>query len=336
MRQLNEINVLRPIIIVLLVLYHSFIIYTGGWPKVDGIEECTAYYWIAKSSYACMLETFTFVSGYLLAHAISNGKKYTFKSLAIKKFKRLIIPSIVFSIIYSFLFYDKPYLSLEYIYDIFNGLGHMWYLPMLFWCFLAAYFILHIKIKESYKLMLLILLALSSFVPLPFRMQSTCYYLFFFYLGIFIYNKNIKKEIKCKYLLIGGGTAVLIFITFSIIRLHLYEINAIGLVNKVLRLLLLNLTKIIYASAGSFFLYILSINIASKYRLTNTLLETNNLCFGVYLLQQFILLILYYKTSMPLVCGTYLLPWVGFVITLFLSIVIASIIKKTKIGNSLI
>ena len=335
-KQLNEINILRPIIIVLLVFYHSFIIYSNGWPKVEGIDDFVVYQWIAKISYACMLETFTFVSGYLFGHAIYNGKKYTFNELLKKKFKRLIIPSIVFTILYSFLFYDKAYFSFEYVYDIFNGLGHMWYLPMLFWCFLAAYAILNIRIRESYKLTFLFFLSIFSFIPLPFRMQSSCYYLFFFYLGIFVYNKNMKLEVKCKSLLLFGLSTILIFVTLTLIQKKIYEIQALNLFQKAFNLSLLNLTKITYATLGLFFLYFISKKISSICIISSNLIEINKLCFGVYLIQQFLLKIFYYKTSLPLACGTYLLPWVGFVITLLLSFILASILKRTRFGNSLI
>ena len=332
MKQLNEINILRPIIIVLLVLYHSFIIYTNGWPKVEGIEECVIYYWIAKLSYASMLETFTFISGYLFAYAIYNGKKYSFRSLTIKKIKRLIIPCIVFTIIYSFLFYEKSYFSLGYVYDILNGLGHMWYLPMLFWCFLAAYLILNIKIKESYKLILLLLLAVFSLVPLPLRMHSSCYYLFFFYLGIYIYNKKLNLELKCKKILMGGA----FFFAFILIQIQIYDMNVTGYVETLIKFALINFTKICYALVGLFFLYSLSIKLSKNSRQPHILKDINKLCFGIYLIQQFVLKILYYETSLPLLCGTYLLPWVGFIIALVSSTLLALILKKTRLGNSLI
>lgn len=55
---LSEIAVIRPILIILLVVYHSFIIYQGGWSEPIGFEHNRAYWRISKASYSFMLETY--------------------------------------------------------------------------------------------------------------------------------------------------------------------------------------------------------------------------------------------------------------------------------------
>ena len=65
------------------------------------------------------------------------------------------------------------------------------------------------------------------------------------------------------------------------------------------------------------------------------LVELNGLCFGIYLFQQFILQILYYKTSLPSLVGPYWLPWVGLIVTLCISWLLTKLSLKTKIGRSL-
>jgi len=64
---LSEIAFIRPLLIVLLVMYHAFIIYMGGWQEPSGFIPCKGYEWIARFSYSFMLETFVFISGYLFA-----------------------------------------------------------------------------------------------------------------------------------------------------------------------------------------------------------------------------------------------------------------------------
>lgn len=73
--QLEEINVMRPIVIFLLVLVHTFTIYDGGWSLPEGIESVRAYFWIQKFSFAFMLETFVFISGYILGYQIYELKR---------------------------------------------------------------------------------------------------------------------------------------------------------------------------------------------------------------------------------------------------------------------
>lgn len=106
-KQLDEVNFIRPMVILLLVVLHSFTMYAGGWSMPEGINDVRTYFWIAKLSYSFILEMFVFLSGYLFANQIYQlQKKYTFLGLLKNKFKRLIIPSIVFSLFYSILFYS--------------------------------------------------------------------------------------------------------------------------------------------------------------------------------------------------------------------------------------
>ena len=117
-----------------------------------------------------------------------------------------------------------PYI-LNYIYGLVNGFGHMWFLPMLLWCFVATYFLLKVRMKEEIKLIGLLCLSIfpSSLIPLPFRMASTMYYLFYFYLAYYIWNhrKLVIKYLATNKIIISGS------ILFLIVLFHLtlyYEI----------------------------------------------------------------------------------------------------------------
>lgn len=314
----------------------------GGWSLPQGIHEIRAYFWISKLSYSFMLETFVFLSGYLFAFQIFElNKKYTFQKIIVSKFKRLIIPSIVFSILYSLLFYTKPYLSIRYVYDIINGLGHMWFLPMLFWCFIFTHLIIKIKLKEEIKLFLLLGLTFLSFLPLPFQVGNSFYYLLFFYSGSYIWNnkeKIIDKFGKPRFLIIGFFVFLLLFISMTLFREYISEIDDLTIISKLIKVSLLNISRLIYSIFG-FFLFYIFINYLIEKRNIKTskwLIQFNKLCFGIYLFQQFILQVLYYKTSLPTILGSYWLPWFGFVLTMIVSIILTDISIKTKVGRLLI
>ena len=131
---LNDVVIIRPLAIFLLVVWHSFIIYTGGWAEPENFKSIELYWWLAKGSYACMLELFVFISGYVFALGLKR-KKPTLKNVLSSKFKRLIIPSIVFSIIYYVMFYDIRNLQISsFVIKILSGCGHMWFLPMMRIC----------------------------------------------------------------------------------------------------------------------------------------------------------------------------------------------------------
>lgn len=106
-KRLDEISFLRPILILLLVFYHTFIIYAGGWHEPEGFVPCKIYSLLDSLSYSFMLPTFVFISGYIWGwQGTYRSVKENFKSLVIKKTKRLILPSIFFSIAYLLLFSD--------------------------------------------------------------------------------------------------------------------------------------------------------------------------------------------------------------------------------------
>ena len=123
---------MRPILIVLLVLYHSFAIYSGAWDRPEGYEGVQAYKWIARTSYAFMLESFVFLSGYLWSYQRNSlGKVRTFYHTVMDKSARLLIPCWVFSIIYLILF-ESGNGDYNRLLAILEGEGHLWFLPMLF------------------------------------------------------------------------------------------------------------------------------------------------------------------------------------------------------------
>ena len=55
-KMLNDVYIIRPMAIFLLVVWHSFIIYAGGWKKPEGFLPISEYWWLGKLSYSFMLE----------------------------------------------------------------------------------------------------------------------------------------------------------------------------------------------------------------------------------------------------------------------------------------
>ena len=136
-QNLDEISFIRPILIILLVAFHAFAPWDGSWPCFDGYQDNGLYWWIAKTTYSFMLPAFVFLSGYVWSYQREFlGRKETLKVLAIKKFKRLIVPSVVFSLAYICLIENTSTGALSLIENIISGTGHMWFLPMLFICFI--------------------------------------------------------------------------------------------------------------------------------------------------------------------------------------------------------
>lgn len=341
-KALNDVYVMRPLAILLLVVWHSFIIYTGGWKEPVAFQPIEEYWWLAKFSYSFMLELFVFISGYVLGLALER-KQTTIKSLIVSKIKRLIIPSIIFSTIYYFCFYNlENFTIVGFLWNILNGCGHMWFLPMLFWVTLMAFILDNIKLPQWLKLIGVYFLPILSLLPIPLGISSAMYYLPFFYTGILIYrNRESKVREHCNPLICSVLMIVFafVFIFATLISRDVLSIYIDGdlLMLKGIALVCRKYLQLICAISGIALVYCL-VNYLIEVRnvtIPRWLVNINATCFGVYLFQQFILQFLYYKTTLPSLVGAYWLPWVGFVLTLILSYLLTELSLKTKIGRQL-
>ncbi len=211
-KRILEADIIRLVLIVMLVLYHAFAPWSMSWEPLEGQNFNYAYWWVAKSSYSFFLECFVFLSGYLMGYQsiIKGAETLDFRNMVQKKFQRLIIPSIIFSLIYLLCFgiYANETMG-QAVYSLINGRGHMWFLPMLFWCFIGLWIINKIKLSDKILIPVLMLLAMVNFLPLPVRMGQALYYVFFFYLGYifkFKYGEvlaNISKPVYSSMFSIG-------------------------------------------------------------------------------------------------------------------------------------
>lgn len=219
---LNDVAILRLLLIVLLVVYHSFCIFSGAWSVPDNYLQIPAYGWIAKASYSFMLETFVFISGYLYGYQIRKKgiSNITIKNTLIRKAKRLLLPCFFFGIIYYWMFYDLGKPIHDIIYTILNGVGHLWFLPMLFWCFVGIYAVEKIRLSLKITLLLAVIMALCPFLPFPLRLTSTMYYFLFFYVGYCInrYSWNIKRFFTPRVAMLSSGLWLTFFTLFAIIN----------------------------------------------------------------------------------------------------------------------
>ena len=341
-KYLSDISIIRPVCIFLLVVYHAFIIYQGGWEVPYNFKPITAYWWISKASYAFMLELFVFISGYVFALSLQK-KETSFRQLLNSKLRRLIIPSIIFSIVYYFMFlYTGKFHILHFSQTILSGAGHMWFLPMLFWVTLLSYTIDSVKyIPNWLKIISIGSLPILSVLPIPFQINVALYYVLFFYLGILIFRKKtyIKSHFcnNARPAILWGGVFCITFIGGTLFIRDipiLYTLND-SLIIKGIVLIIQKYVMIIYALSGIACIYLLTnYYIFSKnINLPSYIIELNTICFGIYLFQQFILKTLYYNTNLPSIVGPYWLPWLGVFITLLLSISLTIASRQSRIGR---
>ncbi len=326
---LYDAALLRPFAIVLMVLYHSMIIFTGGWDIPEGLHSVGLYKWIGKLSYSFMLELFVFVSGYVFALSLEK-KRPTFTQVVVSKLNRLILPSVLFSVAYCLMFYDlTDWNAVTFARTIISGCGHLWFLPMLFWVSILAYVLDRLRMPWWLKLTGILLLPLLSGFRMPFRIDNSMYYLPFFCVGMAFYrNRDAWRDNLCDarwlsvtlimfcVLFLAGNTQ---FVPKDLFCVSLY-------------------IKLGYSFFGVMFSYILANMIVSRSdaQSAGCVVRLNKVCFGVYLFQQFILMFLYYHTNLPSAVGSYWLPWIGFSVALVTSFLLTELFRMSKIGRSIL
>ena len=336
--RLDEVTLMRTILALLIVFMHSFTCYQGSWSPPAGYVDIPLYKWLTRTSFAFTLETFVFLSGYLFAYQkITLQRTDGFWKLTINKLKRLILPSIIFSVLYFVLFFEYKGVR-NAAYSIINGCGHMWYLPMLFWCFLGGWLLEQIKIKDEWKMAFLVVCNLFTIITLPLRLSSAFSFMVYFYAGFLFYKygDKIKPLITLKRLVVIWLLFVVFFVVFRPLRDMLVTNDSQSMYLKLMVYVGNNACQLLYASAGLIAFYGTAVFFTQRHRLSETTKKIAACCFGIYLFQQFILQLLYYKTGFPLLVGPYWLPWAGFVIAAVISYFLSALLLKTKTGRFLI
>lgn len=183
-----EIDYLRTIATISVVAWHCFFCPMFGWGIVEEQSGMKPFrlinsFFIPNAD----MPLFTFLSGYLFFMLREEKGKYKeFKPFLFNKIKRLLLPFLFFSLLIVSTSYNHRYS------DICWGEGsHLWYCPMLFWCFLIAWVVL--KLNNWFVMGLcvggsvLLVLIFPSVWFLPFRLplgiDNACYYFSYFLLG---------------------------------------------------------------------------------------------------------------------------------------------------------
>jgi hypothetical protein len=335
--RLKEVDFFRAAVVIMLVFMHSFVYNTDSptWPLPEGIQKVSTWLWLQKISFSCLLESFTFISGYVYGYSILKKNKLDgFLSVIKKKIQRLMIPSIVFGALYSPFFYKKNFEPIQYGYDLLCGIGHMWYLPMLFGCFVLACALLRCGINSKLVLSISLMLSVvSPLIPNYFQISRVLYFFFFFYMGIIVIKRRDNlQEIAMKY----GSWAFLMYMFLLLPMLELKD-NA---TEQGLSALIPNIIQLFYSSVGVVCCYLFFFR-WSCLRIQNNkedklIYYISSISMGIYIIHQFVLKALYYCTSIPQWCGSYILPWLGFVVAFLLSVIITMIFRKTKVGAFLL
>ena len=196
-----DIAVLRLLSIIIVVFFHAYgMCYANHFPEYIA-QSYRDKYEIFNQSYLIniAMPLFVVISGYLFGLQLSNNRFHSLQELIVNKFKRLIIPFFVFSILFML---TTGSFSLRVFYTW--SYSHLWFLPMLFWCFIISFFLKDILLNKSYLFSILILIILivislhDRFAPCLIGLYSVSKWIYWFVLGIVLwrFNDNIVYASK--------------------------------------------------------------------------------------------------------------------------------------------
>ena len=338
---LRELDYLKIIGILLVVIGHCTSIYTGGWVFTSPVNS-PIYGLIASYVYTFHVPMLVFVSGSIYYYCrINKGKYSSLKSLIINKLKRLIVPFLFIGILYS--------IPIKYIIGMIEGniinniksfilglnTGHLWYLLMLFDIFIIFYlyekFILNRKYSIVLNLILFSILYISSgFFTNIFQINRAIQYTIFFYLGYEFFRSKDKlilklEKLKSKSILIM--TPILIAISLVLILVSKMKLSSImlskffSLINVVIAMICITICYLI--------VYLINNrmkNIIIKERIDRLIKVIGRYSFNIYLLHEPIIFIVLY-----FIANKYINPNILVMACLSISVSISILISVTYI-----
>lgn len=331
-----EVAILRPLALFLVMLGHCLAPFAGFWDKIpfEGGGDMPLYWWLGQFVVKFHVELFIFISGYIFAYqSIDLGRVSNFKDFLVSKIKRLYLSCLIFGVAYYFCFYNQGGFDLStFLLKVTSGCGHLWFLPVLFWCFVVGWFLNKSKVNHF---IILGILAFISILPIPFMplgISTSLHYLFYFYLGYagWIYRGVVLKHTKVGY--------ILSFLVLYLFLVIFYQYIDSFIANKYILFGIRACVDFLMAIFGILFSYLLVCYYTSKpnFELYPKVFYLSSVCYGIYVYHQFLLEYLYYYTSFPSLVGDILLPWLSLVIVVLISYFMTILFLKTKVGRILI
>ena len=301
----REIDIIRSILTIIVIAFHACCPYfSKTWSLVPTMHEenSVLYTYIGHTLYNGMLETFVLLSGFLYANTLKSRLTIDFCK---KKILRLYIPCLLWGCIYSKLFCQDCS-----IINIVNGIGHLWFLPMLLWLFILERLVnklYSIGCKDYHVFIILSIISIIPIPTLPLGLGSSLYYMLFFHCGVFL-NRNYKPFIsKIQAMNIWHMLIFTSCCALTIIGITELESPAPNQ-PLTLKTLLIFRTKLIHGAGAiaALPIYWKIATITSKKISQHVpILSLAKCSLGIYILQEFALRFLFYRTSFCVYFGDF-------------------------------
>lgn len=333
-RELLNCTTIKAATMLLIVLYHSTVFWTGSWFSTPAVE-CVELAVFARWLNTIHVPVFVFVSGYLYAYLKFETDRYKYTKIVIaKKARRLLVPYVFVCAVWAVPFY-VAYFGTADLFERFvlgGAPSQLWFLLMLFGVFCIAEIVFRTNMMRKHMEWCLVLTSiflyfgsyvLGKLLPLNcFQIVAAMQYAPLFFFGMLVREKPELplRRVPCA--------------VFLILNIGLFVVdNAVG--SKLLSIPLWILTRL----SGTLFVFLAMNQLLSfvekkrQRRLSLGILEEHS--FSIFLFHQQIIwtaLAFLDSPSMPplvLVC-------ICFIVSLAASILISVVLKKWKVTRQLI
>lgn len=328
MKHDNSISVIRVASMLIIVAFHCLCYNAGIWNLGNPITYNGLGLAIISDLRLIGLDFFVLISGVLYCRIEATGKYDDTKLFLDNKFKRLLVPYIIWGLLLCVIFYGH-----QNPLDIIYGISHLWFLLMLFEVFIIVTLTKKLWKNQGLKSSLLILLSLVmidgiiakantvlhiSDGKMILGLQTTLDYLPIFYAGIMIEKFKVYKKLPVNFLCRLFSILILFALTILIssdIPMPLYSVY------KWLPPCLLFVFVYSSLNTAHFIAYV------SKNKL---LILLDKYSLAIYIVHHILIFIYldYYPNAGSIMTNHYLLaPLVMFVIILPLSLLISMAIS---------
>lgn len=211
-----DIAMLRLLCIVIVVYFHAYgMMYASHFsPETRslyaGIYEYTNQTFLINIA----MPMFVFISGFLFGGQLMRKQPVSFGKMLKGKFMRVMVPFFVFAVIFMFTQNAaswKPFYQWTY--------SHLWFLPMLFWCFMTTWLLRPLIMSDNYwvsvptVILLLVIMIPGKIIPMYFGLHNLNVWIGWFALGAWFFKHESKMTLQHGYRLLKvivavGGLAV--------------------------------------------------------------------------------------------------------------------------------
>lgn len=334
-QQLQNVVIIRSFAIIAVVLYHCYC----PWLKAWNWYSCPVrplYSFVFECLLVGRMPLFVTVSGYLFAHLfLDRGKYQTFWLLVKNKTRRLLVPCLLFIGLMCLCLQDNYWNNII-------GYGyHTWFLKMLFVSFLVTWPILRYIHSKWLDILLLVVSVMMAFTPSIhyFAIEQFQKYYMFFLLGAMMYKYKEKLSIFES----RKGTVFFLFcyiVVSAIILFRYIQGDPMGDIIHIDRVVVLSRMVLRIITV------LLVFNLINIYLKNNpnfyspVLFKLNKLSFGIYLFHFLYLKVIFkylYCYTIDIGNEFFIIgPILLFIGIMFLSVVSAKLVNKTKWGSYLI